>query len=70
VRQWTHTPALRSSYFSLAGCTANHYPKSADKEVYRAIVQRTPMVPNMDTNFTIEQTNSISLERLRSRPMV
>jgi len=34
------------------------------RKFIRAIVQRTPMVPNMDTNFTIEQTNSISLERL------
>ena len=46
------------------GCTANHYRKSADKQVYNAISQRTPMVPNMDTNFTIEQTNVLSLEQL------
>jgi outer membrane protein TolC len=46
------------------GCTANHYRKSADKDVYSAIARRTPMVPNMDTNFTIEQTNAFPLERL------
>jgi len=46
------------------GCTANHYRKSADKEVYKAIGQNTPAVPNMDTNFTIEQTNVLSLEGL------
>ena len=46
-----------------AGCTANHYRKSADKEVYKAIAQRTPMVPNMDTNFTIAQTDVVSLDR-------
>src|ERR1041384_2652278 len=46
------------------GCTANHYRRSADKDVYKAITQRTPMVPNMDTNFTIAQTNLPSLERL------
>jgi outer membrane protein TolC len=47
-----------------AGCTANHYRKSADKDVYKAIAQRTPMVPNMDTNFTIAQTNVLSLAGL------
>jgi outer membrane protein TolC len=46
------------------GCSANHYRKSADNEVYKAIGQRTPMVPNMDTNFTIAQTNMLSLEGL------
>ncbi|HTD65273.1 MAG TPA: TolC family protein [Candidatus Limnocylindria bacterium] len=46
------------------GCSANYYRKSADKDVYKSIAQRTPAVPNMDTNFTIEQTNVLSLERL------
>ncbi len=62
----------RSSVWCLAavfvlgvGCTANHYRKSADKDVYRAIAQRTPMVPNMDTNFTIEQTNKLQFEQFR-----
>ena len=48
----------------LAGCTANHYRKSADKHAYEAIAQRTPAVPNMDTNFTIEQTNALVFETL------
>lgn len=47
-----------------AGCTARHYRNSADKQVYGAIAQRTPMVPNMDTNFTIEQTNALALDHL------
>src|SRR5882672_9229480 len=46
------------------GCTANHYRKSADHDVYLAIGQRTPMVPNMDSHFTIAQTNLASLEGL------
>src|SRR2546421_423356 len=46
------------------GCTANHYRKSADKEGYHAIAQRTPSVPNMDTNFTIERVGAFPLERL------
>ncbi|HWV99169.1 MAG TPA: TolC family protein [Candidatus Acidoferrum sp.] len=48
----------------LAGCTASHYRKSADKEVYSTIRSKTPGVPNMDTNFTIEQTNLVLLEGL------
>jgi outer membrane protein TolC len=47
-----------------AGCTAKYYRKSADKDVYGAIAQRTPMVPNMDTNFTIEMTNTVAIDRL------
>lgn len=45
----------------LAGC-ASHYRKSADREVYRAIRGKTPLVQNMDTNFNIGQTNVVSLE--------
>lgn len=41
----------------LVGCSANHYRSSADKEVYATIQAKSPMVPNMDTNFTVEQTN-------------
>ena len=48
----------------LAGCTASHYRKSADKEVYSTIRSKSPRVPNMDTNFTIEQTNLVLLEGL------
>ena len=48
----------------LAGCTTSHYRNSADKEVYSAIQSKTPLVPNMATNFTIEQTNLVLLEGL------
>ena len=47
-----------------AGCSANHYRVSADKESYGAITERTPLVPNMDTNFSIEQTNTLALDAL------
>jgi len=47
----------------LAGCTA-HYRKSADHAAYRVIQQKSPQVPNMDRNFTIERTNVLSLEEL------
>ena len=46
----------------LAGCTAAHYRKSADTTAYRAIKQKSALVPNMDPQFTIEQTNRLSLE--------
>ena len=47
--------------FGLAGCTTGYYRKSADRETYRAIRGKTPLVRNMDTNFNIGQTNVISL---------
>ena len=45
----------------LTGCTTNHYRKSADRETYRAIKEKTPLVRNMDPDFTIEQTNAVAL---------
>lgn len=48
----------------LGGCTANHYRKSADTEVYGIVESKSPAVPNMDTNFTIETTNVPALEGL------
>ena len=46
----------------LAGCTSSHYRKSADREAYRAIQAKSPMVTNADPHFTIEQTNNLSLQ--------
>jgi outer membrane protein TolC len=43
-----------------AGCSSQRYRKSADKETYRAIQDKVPRVPNMDSNFTIE-TNALVL---------
>jgi outer membrane protein TolC len=48
--------------FFLTGCTANYYRKSADRAAYGAINAKTPQVRNMDTNFTLARTNSISLD--------
>ncbi|MDX1951168.1 MAG: TolC family protein [Verrucomicrobiota bacterium] len=45
----------------LCGCSATHYRKSADKEAAKVIAEKTPMVPNMDTNFTIEATKEQAL---------
>ena len=49
---------------ALAGCTASHYRRSADKEAYRLIRQKTALVTNMESHFTIEQTNQVRLEGL------
>ena len=46
------------------GCTAKHYRKSADKEVGAVIAEKSPAVPNMETNFTIEPKPKFSLEQL------
>ena len=46
------------------GCSTKHYRTSADKESYRAIQQKSGQVQNMDRQFTIEQTNLLSLENL------
>jgi outer membrane protein TolC len=48
----------------LAGCTAAHYRRSADKETYRAIAGKSSLVTNMDPHFTIEQTNTVDLTGL------
>ncbi len=47
-----------------AGCSARHYRVSADRESYGAIQHKSAQVPNMDRQFTIEQTNLLSLENL------
>jgi len=58
--QWAGLGVL----LALTGCTANHYRKSADKAAYGAIQAKTPLVPNMESHFTIEQTNRVSLAGL------
>jgi outer membrane protein TolC len=57
-------PLLLAVCFVLTGCSTQHYRKSADKEAYGAIVQKTPLVKNMEEHFTIEQTNQFFLEGL------
>jgi hypothetical protein len=46
----------------LVGCNTSHYRKSADRETYGAIGQKSSLVQNSDPHFAIEQTNQISLE--------
>lgn len=49
---------------ALAGCSTKHYRESADKEVAAAIAEKTPAVPNMVTNFTIEAKVKSTLDNL------
>lgn len=50
---------------SFCACSTSHYRKSADKETLAAIAQKTPAVPNMETNFSIEISEKSHLENLR-----
>jgi outer membrane protein TolC len=54
--------------FLSAACSPEQYRKSADKETARIIAEKTPQVPNMDPNFTIEQLPPPSLEGLPTSP--
>ena len=47
------------------GCTNSHYRKSADKAAYSQIEEKRPYVVNADPQFTIEQTNVVTLTNLR-----
>lgn len=48
----------------LGGCGRDYYRKWADRETYGIIGEKTALVENMDPEFTIEQTNTISLAGL------
>jgi outer membrane protein TolC len=49
---------------ALAGCTAKHYRRSADKAAYGLIGEKSPLVINMERHFTIEETNQVNLDGL------
>ena len=53
-----------AAWVTACGCTAKQYRRSADKEAYRAIAQKTPLVTNMTPQFSIEQTNVLRLDDL------
>ncbi len=48
--------------FLPAGCSRKYFEKSADKQVYRIIKDKSALVRNTDPHFTLEQTNALSLE--------
>ena len=59
---------IKRAYFVVLavalGCTNSHYRKSADKAAYSQIEEKRPLVANADPEFTIEQTNVVSLTNL------
>ena len=52
----------------VSGCSAKYWKRSADKESAQLIREKTPFVPNMDTNFTIEPRLPIALDPLPIAP--
>lgn len=50
----------------LYGCSTTQVREAADREVYKAIAEKTPAVPGMDPAFTIDPGEAASLEGLPS----
>ncbi|HTH48727.1 MAG TPA: TolC family protein [Candidatus Limnocylindria bacterium] len=48
----------------VSGCSAKYWKRSADRESAQLIKEKTPFVPNMDTNFTIEPRLPVALDPL------
>lgn len=46
------------------GCSTAHYRDKADKEVYKIIADKSPQVPGLPENFTIEQDKTDPLQGL------
>jgi outer membrane protein TolC len=55
---------LMLAALALAGCSTKSYERSADKESYRAIAEKSPLVPNMEPHFSLDQTNTLQLDGL------
>jgi outer membrane protein TolC len=68
IVQRVFLPCLLVVLLTLVGCSTKHYRKSADEETAKIIAEKTPQVPNMDPNFTIEPTDALSLEGLPTCP--
>ena len=49
---------------ALAGCSAGHYRKAADKEAYLLLKSKSALVKNAGSAFDIDQTNRVALEHL------
>ena len=54
--------SLVAAFLFLCGCSRDHYRQSADTEVYEAIAAKSPLVPNMDPNYSLEQVVTLDLE--------
>ena len=53
---------------AVSGCSTKYWKGSADGEAAKLIREKTPRVPNMDTNFTIEPRAPIDLGTLGMAP--
>ncbi len=53
---------------AVTGCSSKYWRTSADREAGRLIGEKTPAVPNMDTNFTVEAREPLRLEDLAPAP--
>lgn len=64
IRQTRALGCAALAAVALCGCGAKHYRQSADRAAYGAIAQKGWQVKNMDPHFTIDQTNTVSLDGL------
>ena len=48
----------------LLGCSTTHFKESADKEAYQVIKEKTPNVPGMTSDFSIEEAAKPKLDDL------
>ena len=62
-------PLLPAFSFLLAGCSTQHYRRTADKEAYGVIARKTPLVKNMDEHFSVEWTNQIDRALIADLPV-
>ncbi len=64
--QWRGSIAIAALAGALleTGCTTAHYRNAADRAAYDVIREKSPLVPNMDPNFTLERTNLIRWDSL------
>ena len=54
-------------FLLLAGCSASRFKRSADREAYRLIAEKSAQVTNMEPGFSIDQTNGMSMAGLGVR---
>ena len=63
---WLRLLLLLLLLMLITGCTASHYQRSADREAYRIVEDKSQSVPNAESGFSVEQTNQIMIENLSS----
>jgi len=62
IKQWFM--AVGGGLLVLAGCSTGHYRRSADKEAMNALQEKTPLVPGLESHFSIETNAPFNLEVL------